>query len=201
MEPVPGQTRHAGVVIPIRAFRSGKARLADALDADQRAALALAMAERVIAAAGPLPVLVVTSDPEVREWAGGIGIEVVADPGHGLDAAVHAGADRQREHRRRRIVVSHADLPRARPEALVRFATLAPEIVSIVPCHRDDGTPVLSLPAVVDFPFAYGPGSARRHAAIARRLGLATHVVRDPELGYDVDIPADLAALDPLTVP
>jgi 2-phospho-L-lactate guanylyltransferase len=201
MEPVPGPTRHAGVVIPIRAFRSGKARLADALDADQRAALALAMAERVVAAAGPMPMVVVTSDPEVRDWAAGIGIEVVADPGHGLDAAANAGAVRQREHGRRRIIVSHADLPRARPDALVRFATLVPGIVSIVPCHRDDGTPVLSLPAEVDFPFAYGLGSARRHAAIARRLGLATHVVRDPELGYDVDVPADLVALDHLTVP
>jgi hypothetical protein len=32
-------------------------------------------------------------------------------------------------------------------------------------------------------------------------LGLATLVVRDPALGYDVDIPADLDALDPLPVP
>ena len=98
-------------------------------------------------------------------------------------------------------MVAHADLPRARPGALVRFATRPPGVVALVPCHRDDGTPVLSIPASVDFPFAYGPGSARRHAAIARGLGLATHVVRDPELGYDVDVPADLATLDPLTVP
>ena len=68
MEPVPGHPRHAGVVVPIRAFRSGKARLADALDADQRAELALAMAERVVAAAGPLPIVVVSSD------AGGAGL-------------------------------------------------------------------------------------------------------------------------------
>jgi len=201
MEPVPGHARGAGVVIPLRAFRSGKARLADALDADQRAELALAMAERVVAAADPLPIVLVTSDPEVREWASGIGIEVVPDPAGGLDAAVHAGADRQRAHGCGRVVVCHADLPRARPGALARFATLVPGIVALVPCHRDDGTPVLSVPAGADFPFAYGPGSARRHVAIARRLGLATCVVRDPELGYDVDVPADLLALDPLTVP
>ncbi len=201
MEPVPGQARGAGVVIPIRAFRSGKARLADVLDADQRAELALAMAERVVAAADPLPIVVVTSDPEVHAWATVLGIEVVPDPAAGLDAAVAAGAARHVARGRDRVVVSHADLPRARPGALVRFANLTPGIVALVPCHRDDGTPVLSVPAAVGFRFAYGPGSARRHVAIARRLGLATSVIRDPELGYDVDVPADLVALDPLTVP
>ena len=200
MEPVPGHAPHAGVVIPIRAFRSGKARLADALDADQRAELALAMAERVVAAAGDLPVVVVTADPEARDWAGTAGLEVVVDPGAGLDGAATAGVSRHRELGRRRVVVVHADLPRARPGALTRFATIAPGIVALVPCHRDDGTPVLSVPTTADFPFAYGLGSARRHAAIARSLGLATLVVRDPDLGYDVDVPADLLALDPLTV-
>src|SRR4051794_3803115 len=112
MEPVPGHARGAGVVIPIRAFRSGKARLADALDADQRAELALAMAERVVAAADPLPTVVVTSDPEVHAWASALGIEVVPDPAGGLDAAVAAGAGHLAAHGRDRIVVSHADLPR-----------------------------------------------------------------------------------------
>ncbi len=46
------------------------------------------------------------------------------------------------------------------------------------------------------FAFAYGPGSFRRHAAEARRLGLGLRVVRDPDLAFDVDVPADLAAID-----
>jgi 2-phospho-L-lactate guanylyltransferase len=195
MEPVPGHARAAGVVIPIRAFRSGKARLADALDADQRAELARSMAEQVVAAAGSLPVVVVSSDAEVGAWAGAAGIELVADPGAGLDAAATAGTLHHRDLGRRRVVVAHADLPRARRGSLERFASLGPGIVGLVPCHRDDGTPVLSVPTTVAFPFAYGPGSARRHAVVARGLGLATLVVRDPDLGYDVDVPADLDAL------
>ena len=43
--------------------------------------------------------------------------------------------------------------------------------------------------------FAYGPGSAARHEAEARRHGLDVQVVRDPALGFDVDTPADLAEL------
>jgi 2-phospho-L-lactate/phosphoenolpyruvate guanylyltransferase len=198
MESVPGRAQHAGVVIPIRAFRSGKARLADALDEDQRAGLALAMAERVVAAAGVLPIVVVSSDREVGTWVDAAGIERVDDPGRGLDAAVAAGFEHHRARERRRVIVAHADLPLARPAALVRFAAAGPDIVTIVPCHRDDGTPVLALPTDVPFPFAYGPGSARRHAAAARALGCAVHLVRDPLLGYDVDVPADLAHLDTL---
>ena len=89
--PVPGRARPAGVVIPIRAFRIGKARLAAALDADQRAQLALVMAERVVAAAGTLPVAVVTADAEVREWATAAGIDRRRRPGRGLDGAATAG--------------------------------------------------------------------------------------------------------------
>jgi 2-phospho-L-lactate guanylyltransferase len=201
MQSVPGHAHGAGVVIPIRAFRSGKARLANALDLDQRAELARTMADRVVAAAAPLPVVVVSSDPEVDAWARAGGLALVTDPGLGLDAAVAAGVDHHRRLTRARVVIAHADLPRARPGALARFAVAVPDTVAIVPCHRDDGTPVLAVSTGVAFPFAYGPGSARRHAAIARGLGLAVHVVRDPDLGYDVDLPADLAALDSLAAP
>ena len=44
--------------------------------------------------------------------------------------------------------------------------------------------------------FAYGPGSFRRHAAEARRLGLGLRVVRDRDLAFDVDLPDDLVELD-----
>ena len=54
---------------------------------------------------------------------------------------------------------------------------------------------MLSVPVPSRFRFAYGPGSFRAHAANARRIGLGVRVVRDAALGFDVDLPADLAAL------
>ena len=60
---------------------------------------------------------------------------------------------------------------------------------------------VLSVPVDVPFRFAYGPGSFRRHAAEARRLGLGFRVVRDPELAFDVDVPDDVDRLGLLTDP
>jgi 2-phospho-L-lactate/phosphoenolpyruvate guanylyltransferase len=199
MPPVPGHPPRAGVIIPVRAFAAGKARLAGVLDEPARAALGRTLADRVAAAAGALPVLVVSSAPEVRAWADALGLARLDDPGTGLDAAVAAGRDRLAAQGFARVVVAHADLPRARPGALERFAVDAPGMATIVPCHRDDGTPVLALPAAIPFRFAYGPGSSRAHVRAARAAGLAIRVVRDGDLGYDVDVPSDLDLLPELT--
>lgn len=195
MQPVPGHDLRAGVVIPIRAFRSGKARLAEILDDERRTELARTMADRVVRAAAPLPVLVVSSAPEVAAWCAQHGLDRIDDPGRGLDGAAESGRAHLAAAGFARVIVAHADLPTAPPGALARFAHAGPDRVTLVPCHRDDGTPVLALPVGAPFAFAYGEGSFRRHAARARTAGLAVHVVRDPLLGHDVDIPADLAVL------
>jgi 2-phospho-L-lactate guanylyltransferase len=183
-----------GAVIPIRAFALGKARLAASLGVTERAGLARRWAEQVVQAATPMPVLVVSSDGEVQDWARSLGLEVLDDPGT-LDGAATAGRDHLRATGCARVVVAHADLPRAHDLARLARDGSQP-IVAIVPCHRDDGTPVLSVPTSVDFQFAYGPASFRRHAAEARRLGLGVRVVRDRDLAFDVDVPDDLLALD-----
>jgi 2-phospho-L-lactate guanylyltransferase len=196
MEPVPVRTSRTGVVIPIRALHTGNARLAPALDEEARFELAVRLATRVVHAAGTVPTIVVSSADDVLAWAEGTGTETIADPGTGLDAAVAAGFRHWSAAGMTRVIVAHADLPKAPPRGLHRFALAEPDIVTIIPCHRDDGTPVLSVPVTPGgFPFAYGPGSARRHATIARRLGFAVRVIRDPDLGYDVDVPTDLTDL------
>ena len=183
----------AGVVIPIRAFALGKARLASAVDPRERAVLAQRWAERVVRAATPLPVVVISSDAQVRAWARHLDVELLDDPGT-LDAAAATGRDQLRARGCTRAVIAHADLPHARTLAHVARDMSRP-IVALVPCHRDDGTPVLSVPTAVDFQFAYGVGSYRRHAAEARRLGLGVRVIRDRDLAFDVDLPDDLLQL------
>lgn len=196
--PAPGRSAalDAGIVIPIRAFSSGSARLAATLSPERRAALARWMADHVVAAAGTLPVVIVSSDTEVLLWADGHGLATVDDPGS-LDAAATAGVAWCRRAGLPRAVIAHADLPLARPAALEAFAVDGLlDVVAIVPCHRDDGSPVLSVPTRRPFPFAYGPGSLRRHARRATACGLALRVVRDPALAFDVDLPEDLAHIE-----
>jgi 2-phospho-L-lactate guanylyltransferase len=91
-------------------------------------------------------------------------------------------------------VIAHADLPLATTFDHVAGDGAAPVAV-IVPCHRGDGTPVLSLPVDAPFRFAYGPGSFARHCSEAERAGLEVRIVRDPALSFDVDVPDDLALL------
>lgn len=184
-------TSAAGVVIPIRGFSGGKSRLG-ALG-PERAWLVAEMASRVLAAARPMPVAVVTSAREVRAWAAAAGVTVLDDPGS-LDLAALAGMAWAGSLGLDRLVVAHADLPLARSLSGLAWDGGRP-VVAAVPCHRDDGTPVLSVPTGVAFRFAYGPGSFRRHAAEARRLRLGFRVVRDPALAHDVDAAEDLAGL------
>ena len=181
--------------MPVKAFADAKARLAPALSGPDRAALARTMAERVVAAASPLPVCVACDDDGVAAWASSVGASVEWTPGLGLNGAVQqafaalvgAGFDV--------VVVAHADLPQA--VGLSRLA-VHPDAVVLVPDRHDDGTNVLAVPAPAaadGFTFAYGPGSFARHVAEATRIGRPIVVERFPELQWDVDTPDDLPVI------
>jgi 2-phospho-L-lactate guanylyltransferase len=175
------------VLVPVKAFADAKARLASVLSPAEREALARWTAERVVAAAGELPVFVACDDG-VAEWAADHGASVLWHPGVGLNAAVsHSVAD-LRERGVQHVVVAHGDLPR--PGALPSVAVAG--AVTLVPDSRRDGTNVIALPTSVPFDFAYGPGSFHRHLQQAVAAGIAVAVRRDPLLSLDIDIPADL---------
>jgi 2-phospho-L-lactate guanylyltransferase len=177
------------VLVPVKSFRAAKHRLAGVLDDDAREALARELASRVIAAAAPLPVLVVCDDNEVASWAVERGARVAWTPGFGLSAAVMAGVAQLAAEGFELAVVSHADLPFA--AGLAKLGE--PGIVTLVPDRRRDGTNVAVVPPGARFRFSYGAGSFERHRAEAARLGLSCQLVYDRRLAIDVDLPEDLA--------
>ena len=178
----------AVLLVPVKAFRDAKARLSAVLDGPERARLARWTAERVVAAAGELPVYIACDDDEVAEWATAHGATVLWHPGEGLNGAVNASIEALRDARIAHVVVSHGDLPR--PLGLPAVAR--PGVVTLVPDRHGDGTNVVSLPTNSGFEVSYGPGSFRRHLAAAADRGLAVEVRRDVLLGLDIDTPADL---------
>ena len=176
------------MLVPVKAFTLAKARLADVLDAPGRASLARSMAAQVLLAAGPLPVTVACDDDEVAAWADAAGATVAWTPGLGLNGAVAAGVDALEAAGFARVIVSHADLPRARDLTVADGG----EGVVAVPDRHDDGTNVLAVPTGAGFEFHYGPGSFAAHRGESERLGLPLTVLRPPDLTWDVDVPADL---------
>ncbi|MCU0312112.1 MAG: 2-phospho-L-lactate guanylyltransferase [Acidimicrobiales bacterium] len=189
---MPSPLPAVAVLVPVKAFHEAKVRLAPALDGPARAELARQMATAVVAAARPLPVHVVCDDERVAQWAVDHGATVLWKPGRGLNGAVNEGVADLAVAGYARAIVAHADLPHALELAWVADG---PE-VTLVPDRHDDGTNVAAVPTAAGFTFAYGPGSFARHAAEAERLGLGLRVVREPRLGWDVDVPADLVAPD-----
>ncbi len=179
------------MLVPVKSFRLAKIRLAPALSDSEREELARTMATRVLAAAaaGALPAAVVCDDDDVARWAETHGAEVIWRPGLGLNGAVSDGiAHLQSARGAIEVVVAHGDLPLA--DDFTRVTGFAG--ITLVPDRHDDGTNVLCVPTGVGFTFAYGPASFTRHRDEADRLRLPYRVLRDPRLGWDVDVPADL---------
>jgi 2-phospho-L-lactate guanylyltransferase len=176
------------VLVPVKAFGEAKRRLHAAMSGADRVQLARAMADRVLAAAHPLPVAVVCDDIDVAEWARSRGALVVWEPGRGLNGAVEAGVVHLGQVGVIQVTVAHADLPRATDLALVGEAAG----ITLVPDRYGNGTNVMALPTDAGFQFSYGPGSFARHRAEAARLGLPTRVLDRPDLAYDIDEPADI---------
>lgn len=182
---------HDAVLIPVKAFSRAKLRLAPALSPERRHELARTMASRVAASAAGLPVAVVCDDPEVAEWASSSGALVLWEAGRGLNNAVQAGFVRLRALGVASVIVAAADLPLATDLRWVGSF----EGITIVPDRRSEGTNVIALPASAEFVFAYGPGSFERHKREAARTGLPVRVVHSTTLGWDVDLPEDLAGM------
>lgn len=175
--------------VPVKRFFVAKRRLAPVLDAETRSALGRDLALHTLeamAATGVDP-LVLAADEEVADWAKHQGYTASVDQGEGLDEAARGAARRAASDDRPWMIV-HADLPLLTPaDVAVAIDVLAHGATVIAPSN-DGGTSLIGGGQPI--PFAYGPGSFRRHLAalddptILVRLGLA----------LDLDDPSDLQA-------
>lgn len=183
------------MLIPIKAFHAAKGRLKPWLSAADRAMLARFMAERVIAAARPLPTFVACDDDEVADWAASLGAHVLWSPGLGLNGAVDQGVDMIAGKGAEHVIISHGDVPLAHDlSRVVRRGQIV-----LVPDRRRDGTNVLSRPCSVELPAAYGGGSFRSHLESALSTGAPVTVRVDTRLSIDIDTIDDCR--HPLVVP
>jgi coenzyme F420-0:L-glutamate ligase/coenzyme F420-1:gamma-L-glutamate ligase len=189
------------VVVPAKEFASAKERLADALPAPARAALARAMLEDVLAALRDAPVdrvVVVTPDPDVAAVAERAGAVVLREPeGRGHTAAVARGVALCREWGATVMLTVPGDLPCLTADEVRRIleACGAAPAAVFVPSRSGLGTNAACLAPPDAVPLRFGEPSFQDHLAAARARGIEPVVLALPGAGLDIDRPEDLAAL------
>ncbi len=201
-------------LVPVRSLEGAKARLGEALDAEERRALVERLLARTVEAAAATPgvaaVAVVSPDPAVLELAVRLGAEGVPQGGggglnEGLEEArawaEDAGADG--------ILVVPGDLPAVSTPELARIvagaravldcgepgATAPRAVVALVPDRAGTGTNLLLVSPPRAIAFLFGESSRAAHAVAARAAGAAYLELGGP-LALDLDTPDDLLAAE-----
>ena len=191
------------ILIPCKSFAAGKSRLSPVLSATERDALCRRFLGNTLALALSLvakdDVRVVSADPAVARVAAAIGIDCAVDGDTGLNAAL-AGAisgflASKPDSIDRDVLILPIDLALATPGAVAPVLAATADLV-LVSDHSMHGTNMLRLQGAVAprFNFQFGPDSFSMHLKEAERLRLRVEILRDANLNFDVDTPADYDA-------
>jgi 2-phospho-L-lactate guanylyltransferase len=197
------------VVVPVRTVEGGKSRLGAALDAEEREELVVGMLRHALAVVLAWPaaadVLVVSLDRSLLSVATSAGARSLLQRGEGLNSAILLGRDDAVAGGATALLVLPADLPLLHVAALERLRTAADAalaagrgapLVAVVAADARRGTNALLLSPPDAIEPAFGEESLRAHLEAARRAGATVQVVEDPDLGFDLDTPADVERLD-----
>jgi len=185
------------ILIPCKDLGSGKSRLAPVLSGPERRALceeflrlSLMRACELKTSAG---VRLVTADSTAKEIAARYDVASIHDEYETLNEGLRAAAIEVAAHDvRASVVVMPIDLPLASTKALRPLLQTDADVL-LVPDRNGEGTNLLAVShaALSHFPFLFGPNSFALHLRSAQQLGLASVILRDPELGFDIDEPGD----------
>ncbi|HKZ91551.1 MAG TPA: 2-phospho-L-lactate guanylyltransferase [Candidatus Limnocylindrales bacterium] len=200
------------VVLPMRTISGGKARLGEALDAEEREELVLGLLLHTLAVLAEWRpcrhIHLVSPDPvlDAATRGAGVPVSVHRQVGGGLNEGVRLGIEVALAAGAASLLVLPGDLPHLSTEALDELITAADAglaaaaggpLVAIAPSDARSGTNALLLrPPDVIAP-AFGNDSFEAHLRAAEAADASVQVVSDAALGFDLDTPEDLERLDP----
>lgn len=195
--------RSTWCVVVVKSFARAKSRLAGALDASARSALAHDMFVHVSATCARQAridgVLVATDDEGVAALATRRGAWVIRDVGQqALNAVIDHALDRVAELGATHAITIMSDLPRLHDDDLgaVIDALLAHDVV-IAPDRARLGTNLLAMQLSARFPSCFGrPDSFVAHVDRAQQARRRWVVLELPGVAFDVDTADDYAALN-----
>ena len=190
------------LVIPVKPFDEGKARLSPVLNIEGRCALNRRFYHHVLTTGlevfTPERILVLSRSEEVRASAMRKNVRFFKESAASdLNSALaQATAYLLREDAKAMLVLS-CDLPCLCTNDLrdMIAACQFERGVTIACDENEEGTNALLMapPGLIEF--CYGAGSFKEHLHQTRRLGIEPAVLRRPGLAFDVDTPAHLEHL------
>ncbi|MCZ7626049.1 MAG: 2-phospho-L-lactate guanylyltransferase [Candidatus Methylomirabilota bacterium] len=186
-------------VIPVKALRRGKVRLAPLLSAEERYLLCKTMLEDVLTVVASAPlfdrVLVITSDAEAAASARQHGVEVIGERQQIRHSrSVQTAAAYCREVGAGAMLTVPLDVPRMMTDDLYRIVGCGPVPKGVVlsPARDALGTNALLARPPEAIPFRFGHDSFRAHRREAEARDLPCVVCDLPNLGLDIDEIDDL---------
>jgi 2-phospho-L-lactate guanylyltransferase len=190
-------------ILPVKSFGAAKQRLAPALGAGSRQALAQAMLSDVLASLRRVPgldaVAVVTADRMAESASLGGRVQVLRDTEQaGQSPAANIGIRYAQGRGFERVLLVPGDTPLLDPAelgALLRRGDEEALGVLVVPDRHRKGTNALLLRPPDAIEPSFGPGSLKRHVDAAAAAGAAYAVAQLPTLMLDIDTGDDLAEL------
>jgi 2-phospho-L-lactate guanylyltransferase len=186
------------VLLPVKEFNNAKQRLAPAMDAPGRAALARAMLTDVLAALKrsrtPDRVVVFTAAEEVKEMVEPFGFEILFERSvEGHSAAVNLLLD-EFSGSSSSIFAIAGDLPKLTSSEIDFALNAASEPITLLPSRDWTGTNGVVFIPPARIAMEYGEGSFRRHLSKVSAAGLRSDVIDLPGIAFDIDTPQDLEA-------
>jgi 2-phospho-L-lactate guanylyltransferase len=190
-----------GAVVPAKDFLTAKQRLDMTLSPTARRRLAEAMFRDVLRAltlaSGLDLIAVVTKDEQAIVIATEMNAFVIRESeNRGETEAVALATDALINRGVQTMLVVPGDIPLITKEDVetVIQAGRSADVV-LVPAHDERGTNGVLLTPPHILPLRFGNDSFRPHLESAQARGLRTTVLHLPNIGLDIDTPADLAAL------
>jgi 2-phospho-L-lactate guanylyltransferase len=187
----------AWALVPVKPPGVAKTRLAEALGAAERAALAVCMVHDVLtalhAARSLAGIAVLAPDSRGAELAHGFPCRILEDERPGdLCASLGVAAARLAADGAGTVVIVPSDLPTLTAGDVDALLAAHPGGVSVAPAARDGGTNALVLTPPTAIECLFGPDSARRHLDAARRGGLTATRLELPGFARDIDTVDDV---------
>lgn len=199
--PGAGHPRRVAAVVPINRLDRVKSRLAPVLPLEERQALVLWMAERVlraIQASGQVKALAVVSpDPAVLAWAAARGATPLAQESGTLNDGLALGRTWATEQEAEALLIALADLPLLQAEEITAamaalWATDEARGLVLASDRASRGTNLLVARPIGFAPLLFGRDSLARFEHAATLAGIVPTLFASEGTGFDVDVPSDL---------